>query len=73
MIQKNKDDGGGAKWLLSSPLDAADPTYLRRGYVLYPSSLGRRRVTFIDKVYIDGPCELLISRSIDELLDEHFL
>ena len=26
----------------------------------------------IDKVYIDGPCELLIRRSIDKLLAEHF-
>ena len=27
----------------------------------------------IDKVYIDGPCELLIRRSIYKLLAEHFL
>ena len=27
----------------------------------------------IDKVYIDGPCEGLIRRSIDKLLAEHFL
>ena len=26
-----------------------------------------------DKVYIDGPCELLIRRSIDKLLAKHFL
>ena len=26
----------------------------------------------IDKIYIDGPCELLIRRYIDKLLAEHF-
>ena len=30
-------------------------------------------VVFIDKVYIDGPCDLLIRRSMNKSLTEHFL
>ena len=30
-------------------------------------------IVYKDKVYIDGPCELLRRGSIDKLLTEHFL